>query len=63
MQMEVVVAAVAVVVEMQVQHPPPGSGTQSPTPRTLSQLWDEFMVGIGGEKPACLSTKRRKRGM
>ena len=28
--------------------PPPGNATLSGAPRTLNQLWDEFMVGIGG---------------
>ena len=28
--------------------PPPGNAMLSGTPRTLNQLWDEFMVGIGG---------------
>ena len=27
---------------------PPGNATLNPTPRTVNQLWDEFMVGIGG---------------
>ena len=41
--------------------PPPGNATLSSSPRTLNQLWDEFMVGIGGRKPARLFT-REERG-
>ena len=28
--------------------PPPGNATLSGTPRTLTQLWDEYMDRIGG---------------
>ena len=41
--------------------PPPGNATLSGTPRTLDQLWDEYMDGIGGQKPARLFT-REERG-
>ena len=30
----------------------PGSATLFPRPRTLQELWTEWMVGIGGRKPA-----------
>jgi hypothetical protein len=30
-----------------------GGGTLSPTPRTLYDLWVEYITGIGGRKPAC----------
>ena len=41
--------------------PPPGNAMLSGTPRTLNQLWDEYMVEIGGQKPAHLFT-RDERG-
>ena len=31
-----------------VEPPPPGSAMLSGTPRTLNQLCDEYIVGIGG---------------
>ena len=40
--------------------PPPGSAILSATPRTINQLWDEFMVGISDQKPAHLFTKEER---
>jgi len=35
-----------------IQGDAPGSATLSPHPRTLLELWEEWMHGIGGRKPA-----------
>ena len=35
-----------------VQGDAPGSATLSPHPRALLELWEEWMHGIGGRKPA-----------
>jgi len=40
---------------------PPRPADLSSTPRTLYALWDEFVIGIGGRKPASEFT-REERG-
>ena len=37
--------------------PLPGNATVNATPRTLNQLWDALMVGLGGQTPAHLLIK------